>query len=181
MTQPSDVIKFWFVEHGPEQWFSGGEEFDVACAARFSSTHEQASRGELYHWRDSLVGRRAEIILLDQLSRQLNRGSPKAFAQDLMALTLAQYIVGEGLDKGLTPHEKMFVYMPYMHSESLVIQEIGMALFSQPDTQSWLDFQKGHRDVIARFGRFPKRNKALGRVPTPEEIDYLKEIGDRVF
>ncbi|WDR02284.1 DUF924 domain-containing protein [Devosia algicola] len=98
-----------------------------------------------------------------------------------MALTLAQYIVGEGLDKSLTGAEKSFVFMPYMHSESLVIQEIGMALFSQPDTENWFEFQQKHRDVIARFGRFPKRNKALGRISTPEEIAYLKEIGDRAF
>lgn len=181
MTQPRELLDFWFVEHGPAQWYAADTDFDNACASRFGAIQAAAARGELYQWRATLDGRRAEIILLDQFSRQLHRDSAKAFAQDMMALTLAQHIVVEGLDQGLSPEEKLFVYMPYMHAESLVIQDIGMALFSQPDTEQWYDFQKGHRDCIARFGRFPKRNAALGRPSTPEESAYLAEIGDRMF
>lgn len=181
MSTPHDVLDFWFHQHGPDDWFSGAAVFDVACASRFGQLHEQASRGELYAWRTTLEGRRAEIILLDQLSRQLHRGSPKAFAQDKMALTLAQQVVADGQDRALSTDEKMFVYLPYMHAESLVIQEISLALHATPEFDKVREYAQGHRDCIARFGRFPKRNQALGRVSTPEELDYMANSADRVF
>lgn len=181
MSTPQEVLDFWFHQHGPDDWFSGAAEFDAACASRFGALHEQASRGELFAWRQTPDGRRAEIILLDQLSRQFHRGSPQAFAQDKMALTLAQQIVADGQDQGLSTDEKMFVYLPYMHAESVVIQAISLRLHALPEFAKVQEYAQGHHDCIVRFGRFPKRNAALGRVSTPEEVAYMADSSDRVF
>jgi uncharacterized protein (DUF924 family) len=180
MRGAQDVIDFWFVEHGQEDWFGGKAEFDTALAARFADTHAAVARAEAWQWRSTPQGRLAEIIVLDQFSRQLHRGAPEAFAQDKMAVALAQEAIAAGADQALDLDWRMFVYMPFMHAESLVLQEEGVKLFTQfsPDMQK---FMTGHHDTIARFGRFPFRNKALGRTSTPEEKAYMDEQGDRVF
>ena len=128
-----------------------------------------------------VIWRLAEIIVLDQFSRQLYRGSPKAFAQDAMALVLSQEAVGGGFDQQLDGDRRMFLYMPYMHSESVLVHEAAVPLWAAIGGE---DFQKSgdqHLAVLRRFGRFPKRNAALGRVCTPEELAYIAEIGDRMF
>ena len=180
MHSAEDIIAFWFVEHGKDDWFGGKAEFDAALAARFAQTHAAVARGEAWRWRQSPEGRLAEIIALDQFSRQLHRGSAQAFAQDKMALVLAQEAIAAGADQALGLERRMFVYMPFMHAESLVIQDEGVRLFApfEPEHQK---FMTGHRDTIARFGRFPFRNGALGRVSTPEEETYMAEQGERVF
>ena len=180
MRSAQDVIDFWFVQHGTDDWFGGKAEFDVALAEGFADTHPHVALGEAWGWRQTPEGRLAEIIVLDQFSRQLHRGSADAFAQDKMALALAQEAIAAGADQALELKRRMFVYMPFMHAESLVIQEEGVKLFSpfDPDLQK---FMTGHRDTIARFGRFPFRNKALGRTSTAEEEAYMAEQGDRVF
>ena len=180
MHSAEDIIAFWFVEHGKDDWFGGKAEFDAALAARFAETHAAVARGEAWRWRQSPEGRLAEIIALDQFSRQLHRGSAQAFAQDKMALVLAQEAIAAGADQALDLERRMFVYLPFMHAESLVIQDEGVRLFApfEPEHQQ---FMTGHRDTIARFGRFPFRNRALGRVSTPEEEAYMAEQGERVF
>lgn len=173
--EASEVLDFWFVEHGPDDWYSGDPEFDARCAARLSDVHRQAVRGELWEWRHTVQGRLAEIILLDQLSRQLHRGDAIAFAADPMALALAQEVVYRGLDRELSLYEKLFVYMPFQHSESPVIQDESVRLFGALGNDDYLFHATAHRDTIARFGRFPFRNTVLGRVSTPEEVAYMQE------
>src|SRR5690606_7895939 len=119
MRSAEDVIEFWFVEHGPEDWFGRDATFDAALAEQFSSTHSSVARGEAWGWRQTPQGRLAEIVVLDQFSRQLHRGSPLAFAQDCMALALAQEAVAAACDQNLAPERAAFFYMPYMHAESL--------------------------------------------------------------
>ena len=179
--QPDDVLEFWFVEHGPQDWYSGDPEFDARCAARLSDIHAKAIRSELWTWRETPQGRLAEIILLDQLSRQFNRGSAAAFASDTMALALAQEIVSRGLDAELSVHERLFAYMPYQHSESLLIQEESVRLFRSLGDDEYLPYAIEHHDIIARFGRFPLRNTALGRTSTSEELAYMKEREGKAY
>jgi uncharacterized protein (DUF924 family) len=180
MRTADDVLKFWFVEHGKDDWFGGKAEFDVALADQFAETHQAVARGEAWEWRKTPEGRLAELIALDQFSRQLHRGEAAAFAQDKMALVLAQEAIASGADQQIPLERRLFVYMPFMHAESLVIQEEGMKHF-QPFGPEIMDFMKGHRDCVAQFGRFPFRNKALGRHSTETEIAYMAEQGDKVF
>lgn len=180
MRTAEDIIKFWFVEHGQDDWFGGKAEFDTALAAEFAETHASVARGEAWHWRQTPEGRLAEIIVLDQFSRQLHRGKAEAFAQDKMALVLAQEAIAAGADQAIPVERRMFLFMPFQHAESLVIQEQGCQHFVQfGDEMS--KYMTDHRDTIARFGRFPFRNKALGRQSTPEELAYMADQGDRVF
>ena len=181
MRTADDVIRFWFVEHGPDDWFGGKMEFDAALAHEFAETHARVARGEAWQWRATPAGRLAEIIVLDQFSRQLYRGSPKAFAQDAMALVLAQEMVAQGLDTAMSLFERMFILLPFMHSESVVIQTESMRLHEALGDEKGLDFAAKHCDAIVRFGRYPFRNKALGRENTPEELAYMVEMGDRGF
>ena len=172
-TSPGDVIRVWFDEHGPDDWFAANPEFDAALAAQFAGTHEQVSQGEAWTWREKPEGRLAEIVVLDQFSRQLHRGSPLAFAQDTMALALAQEAVAGGHDQAIASERRKFLYMPYMHSESLLVHEEAMRLFTALGEEGTLKFEVAHRDCIARFGRYPRRNEALGRVSTDEEEEYM--------
>lgn len=180
MQGPEALIHFWFVEHGYEDWFAGDPEFDAKCT-RFTDLHAEVARGEAWLWRETPEGRLAELILLDQFSRQLHRGKPDAFAQDKMALALAQEAIATGADDSVDRDWVPFFYMPFMHAESLVIQNEGVRLFELHGDEKSLQFMIAHRDTIARFGRFPFRNKALGRQSTPEEIAYMQEVGDRAF
>lgn len=174
MHTADDILKFWFVDHGREHWFGGGPDFDAELTAKFADTHAAVARGEAWTWRTTPHGRLAEIVVLDQFSRQIHRGAAKAFAQDAMALALAQEAVYAGLDQRLTPMpERMFLYMPFQHSESLVIHEEAMRLFTSLENEEILAYETAHRDLLRRFGRYPRRNAALGRASTPEEIEYI--------
>ena len=179
--QPDDVIEFWFVEHGREDWYSNDPQFDARCAARLGDVYERAIRSELWSWRETAKGRLAEIILLDQLSRQFNRDSARAFAFDTMALALAQEMVSRGLDTELSVDERLFAYTPYQHSESAVIQDESVRLFKALGNEDYLAYAIGHHDVIARFGRFPFRNAALERPSTPQELAYMKEREGKAY
>ena len=181
MRTADEVLQFWFVEHGRDDWFGGKPEFDAALAAAFSDTHPHVAKGEAWQWRTTPRGRLAEIIVLDQFSRQLHRGTPLAFAQDAMALALAQEVLLLGLDDGFAVHEMMFLLLPFMHAESVVIQAESMRLHDKLAIAEGIDFASKHRDAVARFGRFPFRNKALGRESTPEEMAYIKEWANRGF
>lgn len=180
MRTAEDVVRFWFVEHGMDDWFGGKPEFDAELAQQFAETHAAVSRGEAWHWRATPEGRLAEIVVLDQFSRQLHRGTAEAFAQDKMALVLAQEAIGLGADVAVPLERRMFLFMPFQHAESLVIQNEGCHHFAQFGDEM-LKYMTDHRDTIARFGRFPFRNRALGRQSTPEELSYMAEQGDRVF
>ena len=172
MRTAEDVITFWFVEHGREQWFGGGPEFDALLAERFGDTLAAVSRGEAWRWRTTADGRLAEIVVLDQFSRQIHRGTARAFAQDPMALALAQEAVAGGHDLAVPHERRMFFYLPYMHSESLVIHDESLRLHKALGIEEGIQYELAHQDVLRRFGRYPRRNEALGRVSTPEEIAY---------
>lgn len=171
------VIAFWYDELEPAQWFRKDTELDGAIRERFGALHAAASAGELWQWRDTAQGRLAEILVLDQFSRNLYRDDPRAFAQDPMALVLAQEAVAQGCNRELEVDRRRFLYMPYMHSESLAIHDEALRLFDQPGLEDNLRFEHLHRDILLRFGRYPHRNAILGRQSTAEEIGFLEQPG----
>ncbi|HEY8385800.1 MAG TPA: DUF924 family protein [Porticoccaceae bacterium] len=176
-TQSDDVLTFWFEETKPAQWWEKDAAFDRLVTARFGAVHRCAVVGELYPWREDARGRLAEIIVLDQFSRNIHRDTAAAFATDGMALALAQEVVAQGLDQTLSPMERTFIYMPYMHSESLVIHDVALELFRANGIAESLHFEVLHRDIIVRFGRYPHRNAILGRPSTDEELAFLQQPG----
>jgi uncharacterized protein (DUF924 family) len=171
------VINFWFEEIEPAMWWKKDDGFDALLRERFSDTHASACRCELYEWRRHPEGRLAEIIVLDQFSRNLFRHSALAFANDTLALALSQEAIACGADQDLTPVQRSFLYMPYMHSESLKIHEFAVALYRDNGIQSNLDFERRHKAIIERFGRYPHRNGVLGRPSTLAEIEFLGSPG----
>ena len=171
------ILKFWFEEIDSSLWWKKDDAFDELLGSRFSELHTLAVRCELFKWRRSARGRLAEIIVLDQFSRNMFRGTPEAFAGDSMALTLAQEAVVNGADRELSPVQNSFLYMPYMHSESLVIHELAEKLYRQNGIQNNLDFEIKHKQIIERFGRYPHRNEVLGRKSTAEELEFLNHSG----
>ncbi len=171
------VIKFWFEEIEPAMWWKKDDGFDALLHQLFSDTHASACRCELYEWRRHPEGRLAEIIVLDQFSRNLCRDSALAFANDALALALSQEAIACGADQDLTPVQRSFLYMPYMHSESLKIHEIAVVLYRNNGIQNNLDFELRHKAIIERFGRYPHRNGVLGRPSTPAEIEFLGSPG----
>jgi uncharacterized protein (DUF924 family) len=174
------VLNFWFVEHGQDDWFGAKPEFDARLAATFGETHLAVAAGEAWHWRQTPEGRLAEIIVLDQFSRQLHRGDAKAFGSDAMALALAQEAVAGGHDQALEVQRRMFLYMPYMHSESLVVHEESVRLFTSLGMEETLKYELAHVEVLKRFGRYPRRNAALGRTSTSVELEYCAS-GEGMF
>ena len=172
-----DVLTFWFEELQPKQWWIKDSTVDRLITERFSDVHGRATRCELFTWRVAEQGRLAEVILLDQFSRNMFRGSCRSFAYDQMALALAQEAVSVGADKLLTQYERNFLYMPYMHSESRVIHEVALQLFRDNGIESAYEYELKHRAIIERFGRYPHRNAVLGRASTPEEAEFLKQPG----
>lgn len=171
------ILGFWFEETEPSQWWKKDEDFDRLLIQRFSDIHAQAARCELFDWRTSPWGRLAEIIVLDQFSRNMFRDTPLCFAYDALALALAQEAVAARADESLSPVQRTFLYMPYMHSESLKIHEIAADLFRRNGIKGNLDFEIKHKNIIERFGRYPHRNSILGRAPTEDEIEFLKQPG----
>lgn len=171
------ILTFWFDELEPADWWKRDNALDELIRQRFGQVHRQAAAGELWDWRTSAEGRLAEVIVLDQFSRNLFRDHPAAFAQDGMALVLAQEAIALGMDRALPVMQRSFLYMPFMHSESPVIHDRAMVLFDVPGMESSLDYERRHRDIIRRFGRYPHRNAILGRESTPEERDFLTQPG----
>ncbi|HEX7340603.1 MAG TPA: DUF924 family protein [Rhodanobacteraceae bacterium] len=177
MVSPADVLAFWFDQLTPQQHFTKDVALDTRIRERFGATQAAASRGELSAWRDSGDGRLAEVIVLDQFSRNLFRGDARAFASDTMALVLAQEAIRAGVDAALPPARRAFLYMPFMHSESLVIHATAKQLFSQPGLEFQLKYELAHASILERFGRYPHRNTALGRASTAEETAFLQQPG----
>jgi uncharacterized protein (DUF924 family) len=175
----TDILDFWFKEITPAQWWRADTEFDRLIESRFLPVLQQAVQAELFSWRDTAQGRLAEIIVLDQFSRNVWRGTPQAFAQDPMALALAQEAARSGALAQLQPDERAFLLMPYMHSESRAIHAEAEALFRKHAPEHNYDFELKHKVIIDRFGRYPHRNDILGRTSTAEEQTFLQQPGSR--
>ncbi|NMG30850.1 DUF924 family protein [Aromatoleum evansii] len=173
------ILEFWFDEIFPAQWWKKDAAFDRMVAERFGAIHAQAARCELYAWRATPTGRLAEVIVLDQFSRNMFRDSPAAFVCDALALALAQEAIAAGAEQALRPVERSFLYMPFMHSESRKIHEMAVQLFERNGIADNLDFELRHKAIIERFGRYPHRNAILGRESTPEEVEFLTQPGSR--
>lgn len=171
------ILQFWFQEISPPQWWKVDPAFDELITQRFAEVHHQASRSELFEWRADPRGRLAEIIVLDQFSRNVYRGSGRAFENDALALALAQEAVAGKADAALTTEERIFLYMPYMHSESKSIHQVAERLFREGTPPNNYDFELKHKAIIDRFGRYPHRNAALGRASTEEELTFLAGPG----
>ena len=196
MTEPEPpaaaraVLDFWFLPPGAPghgtyrpEWFRKDPAFDAAIRGRFRNDVEAALAGERDDWNAGGEGCLALILLLDQFTRNIFRDTPRAFAGDARALALAEDAIAAGRDTALPPLCRWFLYLPFMHAESLPIQERSVALFRSLNEaggaafESPLDYAVRHRDVIARFGRFPHRNVILGRASTPAESEFLKLPG----
>jgi uncharacterized protein (DUF924 family) len=178
-TTMMDVLSFWFSDESRPKWFASDPLFDAVVSGRYEALLRAAKRGELFPWRETMRGRLAEIIILDQFSRNIYRGTAQAFECDVQALVLAQEAVRDETRFQLAPEERAFLYMPFMHSESPVIHEEGLKLFSEVGLEWHLPYEVEHRRVIQRFGRFPHRNAILGRASTTEEDLYLAQQRDR--
>jgi uncharacterized protein (DUF924 family) len=176
-TMPQAVLQFWFQEVTPAQWWKVDPAFDRLIAERFGPLHQQACQGELFEWRTDPRGRLAEVIVLDQFSRNIYRGQRGAFEADPLALALAQTAVATGDDLALSEAERAFLYMPYMHSESRRIHEVADGLFKERASKDSHPFELRHKAIIDRFGRYPHRNAILGRTSTPEELAFLATPG----
>lgn len=170
-----ETITFWFKDTKPQQWFLKDEKFDKKIHKKFLTLHSQVSKGEKENWRKSAKGRLAEIIVLDQFSRNLFRGKSESFAYDNLALALAQEAIRAGAEKKLSQVERYFLYMPYMHSESKIIHEQAMRLFGSLTDKSSQTYEIAHKKIIEKFDRYPHRNAILGRKSTKEEQRFIKE------
>jgi uncharacterized protein (DUF924 family) len=184
------ILDFWFgapgtAEHGSARtaWFAKDDAFDAEIRTRFGALIEQALRGELEPWGASARPALAHVLLLDQFTRNAFRGTPAAFTGDARALATAEEAIERGFDRTLDAHERWFLYMPFQHSESLVVQERSVALFDALARETGLTdplpYPQRHHDVIRRFGRFPHRNGILGRASSAEELAFLREAGSR--
>ena len=173
---PAEVVGFWR-DAGMDKWFRGGEAFDAECRARFLDAHFAAARRECEGWMDTAEGALALLVLLDQIPRNVFRGSGHAFASDGLARHYATRAIAAGFDAASETGMRMFFYLPFEHSEDMADQDRAVALFAALGNANLLGYANAHRDVIARFGRFPHRNAALGRANTPDEQAWLDAGG----
>jgi uncharacterized protein (DUF924 family) len=184
------ILSFWFGDSPEESsyeqrrklWFRKRPELDAEIRQRFADVYEQAAVGELDPWQQAPSSCLALILLLDQFPRNMFRDTPQAFATDAKALEVAQQAVAQGFDQQLTPIQRIFVYLPFEHSENLAHQQRSVELMRQlsteaPELDDVFDYAVRHQEVIERFGRFPHRNSILGRQSTPEEVEFLKQPG----
>lgn len=170
-----EVIKFWFEELEPQQWWQKDLVFDQMILERFGKLHYQAQMGELFTWRKTALGCLAEVLILDQFSRNIYRDKPESFACDPMALALSQSAIQQGFDKPLSNIQRSFLYMPFMHSESKLIHAEAVKLYKAVGLENNLNFELQHKNIIDEFGRYPHRNQILGRVSTEEELLFLQQ------
>ena len=174
-----EILNFWFDELEQKQWWVKDEQLDQLIITRFSELHTQAIHCELFEWRKTAAGRLAEVLILDQFSRNMFRNSPQCFAYDALALALSQEAIAVGADKALSPTQRRFLYMPFMHSESLIMHKVAVDLFQKNGIQANLDFEIKHKKIIQQFGRYPHKNKILGRASTDAERKFLQQPGSR--
>ena len=175
-TTASEVVRFWR-DAGAQAWFNGGEAFDRQCESRFLDAHLAAARRGHEDWLDTAEGALALLLLLDQIPRNIFRGSGHAFASDGLARHYAGRALASGHDAAFEPMLRAFFYLPFEHSEDLADQDRSVALCEAMGDANYLKYAEAHRDVIRRFGRFPHRNHALGRDNTPEEQAWLDAGG----
>lgn len=171
------VYNFWFNELTPKQWFEKSNTLDQDIKNRFLKLHEISVQKGLEEWQKTPKGALSEVILLDQFSRNIFRETKESFEYDDLALKLARESISKKQDLELTKVERSFLYMPFMHSESLSVHEEAVILFDLPGLEDNLKFELMHKKIIEKFGRYPHRNKILGRESTPEEIEFLNTKG----
>lgn len=177
MTTPETILAFWFEECTPDMWYRQSDDFDALIENRFRDAYEAACAGALDGWAETARGSLALVLLLDQFSRNLFRDDARAYAQDARCREIVDAALERGFDQELSEAETAFLYMPLMHSEDLADQKKCVALFAKVPNSNNLEYAQEHRDVIARFGRFPHRNGVLGRASTDEELAYLAAGG----
>jgi uncharacterized protein (DUF924 family) len=182
----AEVLLFWFGAREvrgrrDKRWFGKDEAFDRECRARFLVLHERAAAGELSAWKNRAAECLALILLLDQVPRNMFRGTRRAFATDSLALEAARHALAQGFHREMLPVERLFLYLPFEHSERLADQiaacELSQPLEAFAETEDAYRYAFAHRRIIERFGRFPHRNAILGRDSTPEEVEFLKQPG----
>lgn len=171
------VLNFWFKEVKPSQWWVKDIGFDQLIKEKFGELHQRAVNCELYEWRQSANGRLAEIVVLDQFSRNIFRNTPLSFSNDSLALALSQEAIANKSDQQLSPIENNFLYMPFMHSESLAIHNVARRLYEKNGIESSYEFELKHRAIIKKFGRYPHRNSILKRASSTEETEFLTSPG----
>lgn len=171
------ILEFWFAELTPKDWYSGGAEVDDKIRDRFLDTYRALAARTPPETGSDAGAALAAIIAFDQFPRNLFRRKPEAFATDAQALTIARAALDNGFDAALPPERRQFMYMPFMHSEVLADQERAVTLFKSLGNEEGIKYAIEHRDIVARFGRFPHRNRALGRKSTPAELEFLEQHG----
>ena len=172
-TTSNELIAFWFSARVRPLWFNSTPEFDAELREHYLTTYYAALSGELASWADTAEGALALVICLDQLPLNMFRGQVESFAGEAPSRLVAEAAIEQGLDQFLSGEQKAFLYMPYMHSENLADQGRVLELFAQAGLMDNLQWAKHHRDIVARFGRFPHRNAVLGRESTAEEMAWL--------
>lgn len=184
---PDDILEFWFdttpeapSEEAQKRWWTKDLAFDAELRERFMDTWEQARSGALDHWTQTPAGRLALILVLDQFSRNMHRGSPMSWTQDSIAQAHCLAALAAGEDRGQPKHARLFLYLPLEHAEDVALQERSLACFRGllqdfPEEQRLLDYADRHAEIVVRFGRFPHRNAVIGRESTPEELAFLNE------
>ena len=170
---PKQALDFWFTEESRAHWFNSTPDYDQAVRARFAGAWEQARAGELADWEQSAAGALALVILLDQMPLNMFRNRPEGFSTEALSREVAGRAIDRGFDRVLPAGRRAFLYLPYMHSESLADQDRSVQLFTEADLEDNMKWARHHREIIRRFGRFPHRNAVLGRDSTPEERHWL--------
>ncbi len=176
-TTPAEIVTFWR-EAGPDKWFADDHDFDLIVRSRFFAAHEAAARGGLAAWENSPEGALALVLLFDQFPRNMFRGEARAFATDAAARAVAERALVRGHDQATNSMMRPFFYLPFMHSEALADQDRCVRLYEALGDAEQLRYAREHRAVIEKFGRFPRRNHALGRETTPAEREFLDGAAD---
>ena len=170
---PQEIIDFWFSDEVRKLWFKSTPEFDAQLRERYQLLWQQASQGELDHWQQTAVGCLALVIILDQFPLNIFRNQAQSFATEAQSRVVARLAIDQGFDQAMDVGSRAFLYMPFMHSETLADQQLALQLFDQPGLEDHRRFARHHHDIVEKFGRFPHRNQALGRQDSPAELEYL--------
>jgi len=170
---PNDILTFWFSDKVEPLWFNSTPEFDSELKEQFEELYVAALAGNLSDWQNSAEGSVALVVILDQFPLNMYRGSPESFGGEAKAREIAKDAINKGFDSQINDVQKAFLYMPLMHSENIDDQDLSVSLFEAAGLKENLRFAKHHRDIVKRFGRFPHRNKILGRTSSQAELEYL--------
>jgi uncharacterized protein (DUF924 family) len=170
---PQEIVDLWFSDEVRKLWFKSTPEFDAQLRERYQLLWQQASQGELDHWQKTAVGCLALVIILDQFPLNMFRNQVQSFATEAQSRVVARLAIDQGFDQAMDVSSRAFLYMPFMHSETLADQQLALQLFDQPGLEDNRRFARHHHDIVEKFGRFPHRNQALGREASPAELEYL--------